>query len=119
MSKHTPGPWRIVHPKRVDGQLGTEIVASGDPGPWVATPSIGNERIISEAPSMLEVLRLLCVQSNRPSDRTMEYVAAADKARAILAKIDGEAEQPDTDDGKVCPHCGGLHGAHYRNCQEG
>ena len=60
MSKHTPGPWRVVDSwtdHMVEGQNGEEIIWQDGPH---ETPTINeaNARLIAAAPDLLEALEL-------------------------------------------------------------
>ena len=88
MSKHTPGPWRVVdswNDHMVEGQNGEEIIWQDGPH---NTPAIkeANARLIAAAPDLLEALVMVLDDPNaldgRP--RTYEIVCAA------IAKAKGE-----------------------------
>ena len=88
MSKHTPGPWRVVdswNDYMVEGQNGEEIIWQDGPH---ETPTINeaNARLIAAAPDLLDALVMVLDDPNaldgRP--RTYEIVCAA------IAKAKGE-----------------------------
>ena len=88
MSKHTPGPWRVVdswNDHMVESQNGEEIIWQDGPH---NTPTINeaNARLIAAAPDLLDALVMVLDDPNaldgRP--RTYEIVCAA------IAKAKGE-----------------------------
>jgi hypothetical protein len=85
MSKHTPGPWKIVpswHDWIVEGPNGEEIIWQ-DGNYNTPTISIEDARLIAAAPDLLEALKEVydwCY----PTDS-----AWAIKARAAIAKATG------------------------------
>jgi hypothetical protein len=88
MSKHTPGPWRVVdswNDYMVESQNGEEIIWQDGPH---HTPAIkeADARLIAAAPDLLDALVMVLDDPNaldgRP--RTYEIVCAA------IAKAKGE-----------------------------
>ena len=91
---HTPAPWAfigntLVHDTGRRQHLGTFSEANG-----VGTPAAGNRRLIEAAPAMLESLRELAfmVESVAHLQGREELLAYTDKARAIIATIEGKSE---------------------------
>jgi hypothetical protein len=88
MSKHTPGPWRVVdswNDYMVEGQNGEEIIWQDGPH---NTPTINkaNARLIAAAPDLLEAL--VAIVGNSSIQRVSDELHA--KARAAIAKAKGE-----------------------------
>jgi hypothetical protein len=90
-AKHTPGPWQYDNTRkhyterdviRRNGLIVCLLPSRGSMMPDAERDS--NARLIAEAPAMAEALRdlLECAKWGNPFD--------FDKARAILARIDGE-----------------------------
>ena len=93
MSKHTPGPWRVVDSwtdHMVEGQNGEEIIWQDGPH---NTPTINkaNARLIAAAPELLEALEHM-LQSFLITQSLDDYPieAPCNKARAAIAKAKGE-----------------------------
>lgn len=89
MSKHTPGPWKIVDAWNyymVEGQNDEEIIWQD--GPY-QTPTINkaNACLIAAAPDLLEALEAIVGDSS--IQRVSDELHA--KARAAIAKAQGEA----------------------------
>ena len=94
MSKHTPGPWRVVdswNDYMVESQNGEEIIWQDGPHD---TPTINeaNARLIAAAPDLLEALESM-LQSFLITQSLDDYPidAPCNKARAAIAKAKGEA----------------------------
>ena len=92
MSKHTPGPWRVVdswNDHMVEGQNGEEIIWQDGPHD---TPTINeaNARLIAAAPDLLAALEQLVAVKDY-SDRIWGATFDWDAARAAIAKAKGEA----------------------------
>lgn len=88
MSKHTPGPWKIVDAWNyymVEGQNDEEIIWQD--GPY-QTPTINkaNACLIAAAPDLLEALE--AIVGNSSIQRVSDELHA--KARAAIAKAKGE-----------------------------
>ena len=93
MSKHTPGPWRVVdswNDHMVESQNGEEIIWQDGPHD---TPTINeaNARLIVAAPDLLEALESM-LQSFLITQSLDDYPidAPCNKARAAIAKAKGE-----------------------------
>jgi gentisate 1,2-dioxygenase len=90
MSKHTPGPWKIVdawNDHMVEGQNGEEIIWQDGPH---GTPTINeaNARLIAAAPDLLEALENLAdYVDERAGDNECRPI---ENARAAIAKAKGE-----------------------------
>jgi hypothetical protein len=97
-AKHTPGPWRLEGPfderrieydytdasgNRHSGNVG---IVDGKRG----EANEANARLIAEAPAMADALRGLLEAYDHPLGELLPSDVA--KARAILARIDGEKE---------------------------
>ena len=92
MSKHTPGPWRVVdswNDHMVESQNGEEIIWQDGPHD---TPTINeaNARLIAAAPDLLEALESM-LQSFLITQSLDDYPidAPCNKARAAIAKAKG------------------------------
>ena len=91
MSKHTPGPWRVVdswNDYMVESQNGEEIIWQDGPH---NTPTINeaNARLIAAAPDLLEALENLADYiDERAGDNECRPL---ENARAAIAKAKGEA----------------------------
>lgn len=91
MSKHTPGPWRVVdswNDHMVEGQNGEEIIWQDGPH---ETPTINkaNACLIAAAPDLLEALENLADYiDERAGDNECRPL---ENARAAIAKAKGEA----------------------------
>jgi len=88
---HTPGPWRLGDvrwPNAVYGRAETTIQAAD--GTNIATLRAGgpifeaNARLLAAAPEMRELLIALSAMPHRDP-------FAVEKARALLARLDGDA----------------------------
>lgn len=119
MSKHTPGPWivRVAGPHHYPYAITAPNESPDRKGGirditrWgaISMPSSAegraNARLIAEAPAMLDALReliqatdaLQAFEAAHPSNTTRAWetlwearIAAHDRARAILARIDGK-----------------------------
>ena len=91
MSKHTPGPWRIVQdrvPASLEVYAGKTAIAECWRRADVET-EIANARLIAAAPCMAEALQALiaCDFGARGWDDNAEH--AAMKARSAIAKATG------------------------------
>ena len=96
MSKHTPGPWRVVdswNDYMVESQNGEEIIWQDGPH---QTPAIkeANARLIAAAPDLLEALEHMLHRAH-PAYVGNDYmreklIAARETARAAIAKAKGE-----------------------------
>jgi hypothetical protein len=84
MSKHTPGPWRVVD---VPGEASHVIGANNFTvvrGGYVSDMDTANARLIAAAPDLLAALQLIANFSNQDvSDMVREI------ARAAIAKAEG------------------------------
>lgn len=103
MSKHTPGPW--IETKHTAG-WGRCIVSTDSYGIIVAKIGFrdrpreerdANARLIAAAPELVEALRDLCMMgildphSSDDGGEDGEAAIARRRARALLARIDGDA----------------------------
>ena len=95
MSKHTPGPWRVVdswNDHMVEGQNGEEIIWQDGPH---NTPTINeaNARLIAAAPDLLEALEDLILLAQAVMHENGGYMVDDElsDARAAIAKAKGEA----------------------------
>jgi len=101
MSKHTPGPWTVGHTRTFThsgGIFGTETaVHYGDAvnrgnciahayGHGALSHSEDDARLIAAAPDLLEALQAAVTATD-----VVTYGAALDKARAAIAKAEGQA----------------------------
>ena len=99
LATHTPGPWQALG-------LGSDLRgANGEPialihvlGSAQRETGEANARLIAEAPAMLAALRALVDQCEATSawddalaGEDPQMLADVENARAILARIDGEA----------------------------
>ena len=87
--KHTPGDWHILSGPEWGGFTvsGLRLVATMCDWGVVEGEAEANARLITEAPAMLAALRdLLAALEARGAGG-----CSMDQARAILARIDGEA----------------------------
>ena len=99
MSKHTPGPWKII---RHEDMPNTRWIGSSDAesfGDGFATVwSVGkhNARLIAAAPELLEALQItydaLCISYPLHSTDMDKRGAIMAQARAAIAKATGEAK---------------------------
>lgn len=85
MSKHTPGPWKVINDSVWSVDAGICIVRFA--GGNLVEESLENARLIASAPDLLEALRMaMCYVSNEGSEE--EY----QQARAAIAKATGEQQ---------------------------
>ena len=95
MSKHTPGPWRVVdswNDHMVESQNGEEIIWQDGPH---HTPTIkeADACLIASAPELLEALyAMLAYTADLNAIQGFDEYdhAAVKKARAAIAKAKGE-----------------------------
>ena len=105
MNTHTPGPWSVENCRNEDGSKFLSINGQGPLGSWLAEIQAGNidgkpadtgplhlanARLIAAAPDLLEALRYLDDAINEPSLK-IDLVAASNRARAVIAKAEGQA----------------------------
>lgn len=92
-TKYTPGPWRVTSAGFDEGTEVNEAtyVVAADPHMEL---SLANARLIAAAPELVEALRrLLDARDKDVTTGRLQFSSdpeAANTARAILAKIDGE-----------------------------
>ena len=102
MSKHTPGPWRVItswYDHMVEGPNGEEIIWQD--GPY-QTPTIklSDARLIAAAPDMLELIQMLVrtweydaqfipCDTEAASALSNKLARLAAQAAPLLAKIEG------------------------------
>lgn len=90
-AQHTPGPWKAYTPGSQWIEGGGEIIAGA-----MGDNSQADARLIVAAPELVEALAYLLEQTIEQDERfgialTEGEQEAADKARALLARINGEA----------------------------
>jgi hypothetical protein len=97
MTKHTPGPWRVVQAAALpSGKLRNEFSIVGISGTIAMTPhprnddNEANARLIAAAPSLLDTLQMLADASNDSPVLMADVVGKI--ARAAIAKATGSAE---------------------------
>ncbi len=102
MSKHTPGPWKVVtswYDYSVEGPNGEEIIWQD--GPY-QTPTIklSDARLIAAAPEMYELIQMLVrtweddcqfipCDTEAASELSYKLARLATQAVPLLAKIEG------------------------------
>lgn len=100
MSKHTPGPWVIRRPSKVNAKLGyrdfelwTEDHQTNiaDVKPGVGTQE-ANARLISNAPEMLRVLKVVREYLNNEALRAFGTGEAVSLIGELIAKAEGESK---------------------------
>ena len=97
-TKHTPGPWAqgSKHgPTIYGGADGKDVVANvritQTASMSLSEEGLANARLIAQAPAMLDSMReLLAVVSIQNGNLHADTNEIQDRARAILATIDGE-----------------------------
>lgn len=114
MSKHTPGPWVVIHGKNVFSSLGADAgdgcKADDDDRWYIADCEIGstrvaglhtlisidasnaNARLISAAPELLEALELLLGKAYKQNFNDA-YPEILEKCEAAIAKAKLEQDQ--------------------------
>jgi len=91
MSTHTPGPWRIApHSKwLLKIETADRVICDGFSG---SHEDYANARLIAAAPDLLAALARLVESPGVNEDMlSPETIAAADAARAAIAKAQGGA----------------------------
>ena len=91
MSKHTPGPWKIVdswEDHTIEGPGGEEIIFQDGPH---QTPSIkeANASLIAASPEMFRFLKKI-VEAEQ--ERHGYVPAWLDEAQAVIKQVEGETE---------------------------
>jgi hypothetical protein len=92
MSKHTPGPWKIVdswNDHVIEGPNGEEIIFQD--GPYgTPTIKIENARLIAAAPELMQALQTMvkAFHAYAPKTDGAEYNCVIE-ARAVIAKATG------------------------------
>jgi hypothetical protein len=100
--KHTPGPWKAWTSKSPFKRSGVNGLTEAGDAPFticiMGTPNKlaethANARLIAAAPEMLEALRAVVEEFERPHDSTRNLPSVMRAARAAIAKatLDGQA----------------------------
>lgn len=94
MSKHTPGPWRVIE-DRVPGALEIYAEEKAIAELWRRSSTqeeMANARLIAAAPKLLKALEkmLRCFSDYDGTHGDLEN-SATDEARAAIAKARGQA----------------------------
>jgi len=106
-TKHTPGPWSVIAPKRAGGELGSmaDVGILGANGAIIAeawlecplpahekyiAPSEANARLIAAAPDLLDALEEIAAPACMAMNSADRVEAFRDLARAAIAKAKGE-----------------------------
>lgn len=93
MSKHTPGPWKVIPVKTgyyIDSRCGPVADTMDFDDEYGSIESEANARLIAAAPDLLEAARALLDLAERHG----WLHVAVNAARAAIAKAEGEEEQP-------------------------
>ena len=89
MTKHTPGPWRLLRPAPECGDKLFVVVGEGV-GMIAETPVEGDARLIAQAPDILIALRGLVEHAADGGDGVFEIPYAwINDARAAIARAEG------------------------------
>ena len=98
MSKHTPGPWRVVGPYvSIDFAVVCKYCDNGvGPVQWVASPAdpvaLANARLIAAAPDLLVALQSIADSEEYDGDSFVcDFATLQGVARAAIAKATGGA----------------------------
>ena len=93
MSEHTPGPWTpMTHTNNTRTIYGQEravaVVQDLSDYPGMETETEGNTLLISAAPEMLELLKVMWVCI--PGHVLQQYGLSEEEIHAVIAKAEGD-----------------------------